>query len=329
MAAPGNFPGGIVALTAQAVDALISQRDGDAALLYLCLSRTGGGGRDDAGKRLGWTGERVLSAWQTLERLGLVDPRTPPETPKKLDRDLPPEYPSELLTRELETASPFSLLVGETQNCLGKVLSAHELRQLYTIYDFLALPPEVILLLLHHCVKETEKKLGVGRRPRMSQIRREAFLWQKAGVDTAEAADAYIKRQDALREGENRLLPLLGIHGRAAVEGERKYLSVWLDWGFSDDAIALAFERTVMKKGGMSWAYMNSILKNWHAAGLHTAAQVEVGDGRPAPAAAPNAPSPRKGQTGDADRKAREDMERMRRFLERQKETKGGTEHGI
>ena len=51
--------------------------------------------------------------------------------------------------------------------------------------------------------------------------------------------------------------------------------------GFADDAIRLAYERTVMQKGSLNWAYLNSILKNWHAAGLHTAEQAAREDRPP------------------------------------------------
>lgn len=318
------FPGGILSLTAEAADRLLSAGEGDAALLYLRLLRSDGGDRQGARRALGWTEERVYAAWKTLEKLGLVDPDAPAEAPQKLEADEPPEYTAADLARELENrASAFPLLVDEAQKSLGKVLSTADLKSLYTIYDHLALPPEVILMLVHHCVRQTEEKYGPGRRPRMSQVKREAYAWSRAGADTAEAADAYLRRLDTLRDRENRLLPLLGVRGRGAVEGERKYLAAWADWGFEDEAVALAYERTVLRKGGLNWAYMNSILKNWHAAGLHTAAQVEAGDGKNRATRRPTGPGAPSGQLGEADRRAREDVERMRRFMERELEKEG------
>ncbi len=320
------FPGGILAMTAETADRLLSAGDGDAALLYLRLLRADGGDRAGARKALGWTEERVFSAWKTLEKLGLVDPEAPAEAPQKLEADEPPEYTAADLARELEQAgSAFPLLVGEAQKSLGKVLSTADLKMLYTIYDHLALPAEVILMLVHHCVRQTEEKYGAGRKPRMSQIKREAYQWSRAGADTAEAADAYLRRLDTLRDRESRLLPLLGIRGRGAVEGERKYLTAWCDWGFEDETVALAYERTVLRKGSMNWAYMNSILRNWHAAGMHTVAQVETGESksRTSPGRQ-TGPSPAPARVGEADLRAREDMERMRRFLEREREREGG-----
>ena len=62
---------------------------------------------------------------------------------------------------------------------------------------------------------------------------------------------------------------------------------------------------------------MNSILKSWHQKGLHTPEQITAWDSqrpqRPAGATAPQPAPP-----GEADRRAREDMERMRAFLRQQ-----------
>ena len=52
--------------------------------------------------------------------------------------------------------------------------------------------------------------------------------------------------------------------------------------GFQEDALAMAYERTCLNTGGLSWAYMNKILLRWHENGLHTAEQVRNGDRKPA-----------------------------------------------
>ena len=83
--------------------------------------------------------------------------------------------------------------------------------------------------------------------------------------------------------------------------------------GFEDEALRMAYERTVLKKQSMDWGYMNGILRRWHEKGLHSAAAVEAGDhdARPragAPAPIPNVPEPPQNQ---------QDYEaRMRRLLE-------------
>ena len=57
---------------------------------------------------------------------------------------------------------------------------------------------------------------------------------------------------------------------RRPVEAEEKYIAQWMDWGFSPEMVALAYEKTVLKKQGMDWRYLNGILRRWDKEGLRT-----------------------------------------------------------
>lgn len=310
------LPGGVVSMTATAADRLLKAGNGDGALLYLYLLRRGGQfSSDGARQALGWTAERIKTAYDALGEMNLVDKsvdtapaRTPPEP------EGPPDYSAADVAKEMEADTSFHHLVGAIEQCLGKVLSTADLKILLSIYDYLGLSAEVTLMLVTWCTEDSQRKYGAGRKPRMSQIRKEAFAWHRLGVDTPEAADAHIRALSALRDRERTLLPLLGIAGRAPVEGERRYISAWVDMGFDDDAIALAYEKTVLKKGSLNWAYMNSILRNWHQKNLHTVAQVEAGDSAWRKSRGPAA------VTLHPER-VEEDLDWMDRYLE---ETKGG-----
>lgn len=311
------LPGAVLSLTAQAADRLVAASNPDAALLYIhLLSRGGVYDASAAAKALRWGPDRTHAAFTTLVELALASQsqqaaaRSVPPEP-----DEPPEYSAADIAKELEDGkSPFPALVGEIQRRLGKILSTADLKLLYTLYDYLALPAEVVLLLVNWCCEETERKYGPGRKPRMSQIRKEGFAWRRLGVDTAEAAEEHLKRQAVLRDRESTLLPLLGVTGRSAVEGERQYLSAWLDMGFGEEAIALAYERTVLKKQSMNWPYMNSILRSWHQKGLHTVEEIRRGDSGYSKIKG-NAAPPRPAQGGGQQK----DIEWMKRFLAGQK----------
>ena len=320
MAESGYLPGSILSLSSGAADRLMASGSGDAALLYLYLLRRGEYQTAAAAKALGWERGRCDGALSLLCSLGLAQQ---PATPAPLPNLEPPEYTSADITRELEnTGSPFPQLVDAVQSRLGKVLSTNDLKSLYTIYDFSGLPPEVILLVVNWSMEEHQRKYGPARVPRMPQIQREAMGWKEQGVDTVEAADAHLKKLTLLRERSAQVLALLDIRGRPAVEREKEYISSWLDMGFGDDAIRLAYEKTVMKKQSLSWAYMNSILQSWHQKGLHTVAQINAGDSSrprrtPNPGAGATVPQP--AAPGEADRRSRADMERLRAFLQEQK----------
>ena len=327
MAANLFLPGGVVAMPAEAADRLIASGSGDAALLYLWLLRKNGAATlEEAGSALRWDGGRLTAAWDVLSGRGLA-PAMPQASQPRPEQEEPPEYTAEDIARELEDQnSTFPALVGEVQRRLGKILSTADLKTLYTLYDYLALPAEVLLLLVSWCAEEHQRKYGPGRMPRLSTVSRQGFAWKRRGIDTVEAAEDFLRRQAAFRADEGRLLALVGITGRSATAQERPYLEGWLDMGFGEEAIRTAYERTLFQKQRMNWNYMNSILKSWHQKGLHTPEEIAAGDSRrQAPAAAqPQDPRP-SAAPGEAERRVREDLERMRAFMRQQKEE----EHGV
>ena len=323
MADSPYLPGNILSLAGAAADRLLEAGSGDGALLYLYLLKTGGSYQSAAAARtLRWEPARAEAALSLLCKLELA--RAPEAAQAAPAVPEPPEYTSADINRELENeTSSFPAWVAEVQTRLGKVLSTNDLKGLYTIYDFSGLPPEVILLVVSWTIEEFQRKYGPGHMPRMPQIQREAIRWKERGADTVDAAEVHLKRLTMLRDRSVQILALLDIRDRPPVEREREYISAWLDMGFDDDAIRLAYEKTVLKKQSLNWPYMNSILKSWHEKGLHKVSEINTSDSsRPSrssrvrPGAGATAPQP--GTPGEADRRAREDMERLRAFLKRQ-----------
>lgn len=315
---PLVLPNRILSLGAGDADRLIEAGDGDAALLYLALLRRG----DTAAARrsLGWGDTRCAAALEGLVRLGLAQGNVE-EAAAPAPADEPPDYQRSDLALALERDGAFAALHKAVEAALGKPLSESDLKALYTVYDYLSFPPELVFSLVGWCVAEAERKYGPGRRPRMPTVKKEAFRWKRLGVDTPQAAEEFLRAQQALRGREAELLPLLDIRDRAAVGREREYISGWVDMGFENDAVRLAYERTVLQKGSLNWAYMNAILKRWHAAGFHTAAQVEAGD-KPAPAAGRRPGGMPKDVQPDPER-AKKNADWLEEFLAGQ-EKKGG-----
>lgn len=275
--ATGLFlPGNILSLHRKAADRLLAADNGDAALLYLCLLA----GKD--GSALKWEATRLESAHKALITMKLADPDQPvtPEPTRKLEDDRPPEYTTQDVAAALQNGSGFAGLVPEVEKLLGKVLSPADLKTLYLLTDYYALPPEVILTLVGWCAEKTAKKYGPGRKPTMPQIKREGQKWYKAGVTSLDAADAYLHRQQQLGARGMEILEIVNIHGRGPVPREEEYLTAWISMDFPDEVLRLAYERTVFQTGEFRWAYMNSILKSWDQQGLKTVAAIEAGEPR-------------------------------------------------
>jgi len=304
-----------ITLRAEDADKLLTLGSGDAALLYLWLLRHGG--RYDPAKA---SEELKLSApmdacMAMLRSAGLVrgEGNGKKEAPER--RELP-EPTAEEVRRETETDERFRMLVDETAQRLGRVLSGGDLKILYGIYHDLGIPTDVLMVLLNFCLQDVQRRFGLGRKPTLRQIEQVAYVWSREELFNLELADRWIKEQKGRRGRIGELARLLGIQGRALAPREEKYLLSWLDMGFGQDAVLLAYDRTVSKKGELAWPYMNRILENWHAKGLHTPAQIEAGD-RPPRRKTGQAPAPA-GPTS-------EEYVRMQRYLSK---LNGGEDHG-
>ncbi len=308
------LPGEVLAMTGQAVDRLLKLDSGDAALLYLQLLRRGGT------DRLNWTDARLQNALEQLRSQGLAPSELPAPPEPPAPEVPPPEYTTEDVTQALaDKASIFPALSDEVERRLGKRLSASDLKGLYTLYDHLALPAEVILMLVGWCVEEVSRKYGPGRKPFLSQIKREGFVWARRGIDTMERAEEHIAKLTHLRGRESEVLRLLDISPRPLVQREKDYIAAWDEMGFDNEAIRMAYERTVLKKQSMDWSYMNGVLRHWHEKGLRTAAAIRAGDRDPRPvrAGGQKAPPP---PPAAQEQRAREDMERVRRLMEQMRQ---------
>jgi len=273
------------------VDKLLALANPDAALLYLYVSKHGAAIEPfPAMKALRFTEARLKTAHTALAGAGLA----------AMD-DLPPfsQCGGDAIELSLKDRDGgFQMLVDECQRRLQKILSTNDLQALSDIYHQMALPEDVIVLLVSYCTEDVRAKSGPTRLPTMGQIRREAGNWMQLGIDCTAAAEAYLTAASEKRSVYSRLLPRLGITGRQPLKAEREFLDRWYDWGFPDDVIVLAYERTLMKKQSMNWSYCNGILRNWEKKRLFTLAAVEEFE-RPAA----------------ADRSVEDDISWMREFL--------------
>ncbi len=252
-------------------DALLACADGASALLYLHIRRTGGLSISKAARELRLSEREVSLAAEKLRRLGLL-PRTDAEPEA---RELP-QYTALDVTSRPE----FAALVGETQSALGRMLGDNDVRILFGIYDHLGLPPEVVLLLIYHCIDTYREKHGSGRVPTMRYIEKEAWFWADNEIITIDAAEEHIRRESEKKQLLSKVQDILQIRGRALTAGERKYVDSWLEMGFPPETLAIAYDRTVVNTGRLTWRYMDKIVRTWQERGLFTPEAVEAGDSR-------------------------------------------------
>lgn len=257
-------------------DRLLERADGTAALLYLHICRRGTFAPKAAAQELRLSAGEIDRAARTLQRLGLLEEST--AYPHERE-ELPSYSPSDIAARA-QSDSAFDGVVTEAQRLLGRHLNTNDLRVLFGIYDYWGLPADVIYLLLNHCIETYQYKNGEGRLPTFRYIEQEARHWARYEINSYEAAEEHIARELLRRQDIQQLKEILQIRGRDFTPTERKYAEGWLELGLSLDALAIAYDRTVVGTGRLTWKYMDKIVRDWHSKGLLTAEAVERGDAR-------------------------------------------------
>ena len=294
----------IRAVPARDADLLLEAGDGDGALLYLYLVKNGGAlDIDLAAHELRLSVRAVRLIAQRLERLGLLASGVQEALPDPT----PPEYQAADVVRRSQSDPAFQALLAETRRVLGHDLSTPDLNTLFGIYDRLGMPSEVIMLMINHCAARLRRRYGEGRLPTMHAVEKEAFQWARQEIFTVTQAEEFIAQAERMEEEGQRLRRMLQITDRAPTATERKYMESWLSMGFGCDALALAYDRTVVSTGKLTWAYMDRIVRSWYEKGLFTPEDIEKGDTRPGGRKSAASPKPedqtaRTGRGDDADR---------------------------
>ena len=318
-----------VTLTGQSIDKLIRAGDGDAALLYLYILKTHGQkssseAADALNKSKGW----IASAMAILSRLGLIqldgEAQLDGDSARGADKE-PREYTDFEVKQEIISGSDFAIVVDETQRRLGKQLTEDDMMRLFGIYDSLRLPAEVILQLITHCINES-RKTGDGRAPNVRYIEKAAYTWERKGIFTLERAEEYLKELEERKSVRGEIKKILQIRDRELSETQKRYVDGWIDMGFEPGAIAIAYDRAMVKTNGTNLlSYMDGIMKNWHNKEMHTAEQIQKMDSGTHKNGAGLVASQKGWQNAKQGTQKhgepnREDLERMQRLLSKIKE---------
>ena len=279
-----------VKIDESSVRKLLGAANPDAALLYIFISS--GNQPEAAEEALHLNSSRLSVAAATLRQLGLW----PKERKSIIQPGERPNYSEADVVDAMEREESFRGLYQEIQRMLGRNLNTEELKIILGFTRYLGLSADVIQLLVSFCCGRARQR-GANRRPSLRSIEKEAYLWAENGIDTLEEASAYIQNQNFRNSRLHRLMEILQIRGLFLTQAEEKYAQSWLDQGFEDEVISMAYERTCLNTGGLNWAYMNKILQRWAREGLTTVEAIRQGDAKQPPNGA-------SGQLGQAELEA-------------------------
>lgn len=154
----------------------------------------------------------------------------------------------------------FSQLTFLAQTYLGKTLNTSEINCILYMLDGLKLDSTFIEYIMETCISSGHKSL--------SYIEKQAVDYFKKDIHTIEDAKTDTKlHQDICKS----IFKIFGLTSKSPVKKEISYITKWTDdFGFSDEIILEACERTMEHTHTASFPYADKILFDWAENKVHS-----------------------------------------------------------
>jgi len=178
-----------------------------------------------------------------------------------------PSYTGSEIEQILQEKKGLKALLDECQNMLGKVFSVHESNKIIGLADYLGLEDAYILLLCNYC--KTIQKGSV------AYVAKTATELYHNNIDSLAALEAYIEQREKNSSFEGKMRTMMGIGMRALSTREKKFFAEWAEFGFTDEILQLAYDKTVDSSGKAAVSLMNTILRSWKEKGVTTLKDAE------------------------------------------------------
>lgn len=166
-----------------------------------------------------------------------------------------PKYAAKDVTGYIKENDDMKNMYQIAQGILNRPLSSTEITTLYSMYDWLGLPREVVLMILEHCAQ-------IGK-TNMRYIEKVAISWSEKGIDTLDKAKAHLRAAKEFNSVKAKIKSIFQIKDRNFTETELKYISKWVnDMSVDTDMIKKAYDVTITNTQKLSYPYMTTILQS-------------------------------------------------------------------
>lgn len=170
--------------------------------------------------------------------------------------------------QRLKEESDIQELLFVAEHYIGHPLNATEMNAILYWKETLNFSGDLIDYLIESCVTKNHKSVHY-----MEKI---ALSWAKAGISTVTAAKEEASTHGGLLSA---IRKAFGIQGRDFVPYEKNYIDTWQkEYGFGEELVTAACERTIRSIHQVSFEYADSILKNWKKHQVQTMQDVQALD---------------------------------------------------
>lgn len=150
-----------------------------------------------------------------------------------------------------------------------RLLQAADYERVYGWMEDMGFKPEVVLMLVRHCIATS----GKGQNVTFASMEKEAVRWAKKGATTLVAAEEHLRTLSANYEGAQKVVRQFGLRRSPTVDEERMYAKWSGEWGFSLDAIMYACRETT-KISNPNFNYLDKVLENRYKKQISTSAEM-------------------------------------------------------
>ena len=293
----------VFAVPSSVVDKYIKLASGNALKLLLYLMRHGGetftaeilraelgfeelGELEDAA--LFWVQRGIIrtSSGKNSVKLTAASPETvsgnapdesTPTVPAKrtVQKVKPPVVSSGEIAEKTKNSPEMKALFEAAENLFGRMLRASDRETISNLTGYYGLPCDVALMLIGYCTNLKDKH---GKKISANYISSVAQNWSNDEIMTVQLADEKIRSMEKQSSIEEHLCMKMGLTSNLSTS-TRGFIKTWaVDWGFGEDMIMLAYDKTVDSTGEWSPSYANKILESWKNSGVSTPLQAEKAD---------------------------------------------------
>lgn len=206
---------------------------------------------------------QATASTSTFPSVGAVAPGQPQIRQFSAEK---PNYTADQL-QDFKSNEDTARLLFVAEQYLKKPLSANDMRTILFIMDRLGFSEDLTDYLIQYCVDRGKRDLRY--------IEKVAISWAEQGITTQKQAAALAGKYD---KAVYEIMRALG-KNNIPTETEVTYIDRWRGlYGFENDVILAACERTVLATDSHRFEYADSILSSWHRAGVHHKSDIRALD---------------------------------------------------
>jgi len=178
------------------------------------------------------------------------------ENSKVIDDKKKPRYSSKEVCVYMENDKSVKNMYSLAEKILARPLSTTEITTIFSFYDWLKLPKDVILMIIEHCASLSKTSIRY--------IEKVAISWAENEINTVAKAKKYIEKLNKAHALTGKIKSILQIGERKFTETELKYINTWInEYKVTEDVVKKAYDITIVNTSKLSYPYLNKILKSW------------------------------------------------------------------